>query len=238
MLNTTKILIVEEDKSLLAKLIPALHETGFEVLTAKSWNEIGAHLKQHSLALIILSVELAGENGYLIFKKLKNETATAQTPIIITSSSKTAVADFQKHRQLKLHAEAYLPKPYELLALFDCISETVGFPEMASVPLAPSEHAKVENIDEDLQEKHKKALAALRDFYREKLEKLQHEFDALIASQSESEEQKNQEQQQALDQLQQQVQVAMEGKAKAEQELEKERQIRKRISDALKEQNS
>lgn len=235
------ILFLEQDQRLIDTLGKALREIGFSYQSAHDFTAAQTLIQQHAPQLIILNIELTPENGYALFKKLKREKATAAIPCLITSAAATADEDFKKHRAIQTPAQGYLKKPYELFDFLDLLSTLIEFPEPAAlqpepivkvvaapptVQAASGDWAEREN---ELNEKHKKAQNTLREFYREKLEKMQADLDAMQPLQQQLEEFRSN-----IDSLQQEVQAALDAKTKAEQMLDKERSIRKRVSDALK----
>lgn len=64
--------------------------------------------------MVMLSVELSDQNGFMTYKKLRERPGGEDVKIIMTSSEKTE-KDFDRHRKLKSHrpADAYLAKPVD-----------------------------------------------------------------------------------------------------------------------------
>ena len=84
---------------------------------------------------VVLAVDLdAGQNGYIICKKLKSEAELKSVPVIIIGDPK----GFEKHQQLKTRAEDYVGKPFEAPTLVEHVGGLVGFPpppvELSSEP--------------------------------------------------------------------------------------------------------
>ena len=79
-----KILLVDDDKDWRLLVDSSLRESGYEVITATDVTEAMAHMDQDQLDLLILDLDLAGENGLLLMEFLNvNRPAL---PIIVYSS--------------------------------------------------------------------------------------------------------------------------------------------------------
>lgn len=86
MAKGAKILIVEDDKSIRDLYAIKLNKVGFTVFTAedggKGWDAIQ---KEHP-DMILLDVMMPVMNGFEVLKKIRNNDATKDTPVIILSN--------------------------------------------------------------------------------------------------------------------------------------------------------
>ena len=111
-LQGSKILLVEDDKSIRLTVSESLKGEGFEVLTFKDGlsasDFIGENTK-NDVDLIILDLMLPGLNGLELCRKIRNEEN--YTPILILSAK-----DNESDRVLGLEvgADDYLTKPFGL----------------------------------------------------------------------------------------------------------------------------
>ena len=105
-----KILIVEDDPSVLRATSYILEKEGYEVLTAQNGLEGLRKAKQDNPDLLILDVMLPGIDGFEICHSLRAESQTAQLPILMFSA-KGQEAD--KATGLKVGADEYLTKPVD-----------------------------------------------------------------------------------------------------------------------------
>jgi two-component system alkaline phosphatase synthesis response regulator PhoP len=107
-----KILLVEDEKGLIVTLTDRLTSEGFEVVSAEdgvAGFELGC---DRSHDLIILDVMLPKKNGYDIARDLRQRGVS--TPILmLTAKSET----IDKVLGLKLGADDYLTKPFEVMEL-------------------------------------------------------------------------------------------------------------------------
>ncbi len=103
----TKILIVEDDDTILMGLKDDMEYEGYEVTVTDDGKE-GYQLAQNKeFQLIILDILLPGLNGFEICRKLREESI--ETPILMLTAAKTDEMD--KVMGLELGADDYLTKP-------------------------------------------------------------------------------------------------------------------------------
>ena len=82
-----KVLIVEDDSFLQSLAASKLIKSGFEVYTAGNVTEAEKNLDDATPDLIILDLVLpGGTDGFGILKKLRENTKTKDTPVIIFSN--------------------------------------------------------------------------------------------------------------------------------------------------------
>ena len=119
--TTTKarILIVDDDKSMLQLLKRHLSNAGYKVLTAEDGVAAGRHVLKARPDLIIADVGMPYMDGYELVAALKADSATRDIPVVFLTSRED-VADYAK----ELGAVAYLHKPVladrllEIVALY------------------------------------------------------------------------------------------------------------------------
>lgn len=86
MSKNTKILIVEDDKSIRDLYEIKLNKVGFDVKTAEDGGA-GWEIAQKELPdLILLDVMMPVMNGFEVLKKLRGKKETAEIPVIILSN--------------------------------------------------------------------------------------------------------------------------------------------------------
>ena len=86
MATKTKILIVEDDKSIRDLYQTKLLHVGFDVLTAEDGGKGWDIAKSESPDLILLDVMMPVMNGFEVLKKLRGESGTKDIPVIILSN--------------------------------------------------------------------------------------------------------------------------------------------------------
>jgi two-component system, OmpR family, alkaline phosphatase synthesis response regulator PhoP len=107
-----KILLVEDEKGLIVTLTDRLQSEGFEVVSATD-GPTGVELASGaSPELIILDVMLPGKNGYDVARDLRQKGI--ETPILMLTAKGETI---DKVLGLKLGADDYLTKPFEMMEL-------------------------------------------------------------------------------------------------------------------------
>lgn len=86
MAKETKLLLVEDDKSIRDLYELKLTKVGFNVLTAENGG-VGWDMAQKELPdIILLDVMMPVMNGFEVLKKLRNKAETKDIPVIILSN--------------------------------------------------------------------------------------------------------------------------------------------------------
>ena len=109
-----KILIIDADMDFLNSLSSDIRAAGYEVETS-SFAAAGLE-KAPGVSLVIVSVELPDQNGFVVCSHLKGNPATASIPVFITSSADSTAA-FERHLNLANHADGYFLKPLDVAAM-------------------------------------------------------------------------------------------------------------------------
>jgi len=114
-----KRILIVEDNHLDSALFGALLESqGHEVIKAGNADDGLRLARQESPDLIIMDVRLPGMSGLEATRILKNEDATRDIPIIVTS----AYGPFADKDELKESGcDAYMPTPIEIAGFVDLI---------------------------------------------------------------------------------------------------------------------
>ncbi len=120
-----KILIVEDDETILMGLKDDMEFEGYEVAVAENGKDGYMLAKGKEFNLIILDVLLPGLTGFEICKKLREENV--KTPIIMLTAAKTEEMD--KVMGLEMGADDYVTKPVgsrEMVARVKAILRRAG----------------------------------------------------------------------------------------------------------------
>ncbi|MCA3014866.1 MAG: response regulator [Myxococcaceae bacterium] len=119
------VLIVEKDVSLMHAMRDALVGRGFSVEETTDGKGVPDQVKKSRPDCVVLAVDLdAGQNGYILCKKLKSDDDTRNARIVIVGDPK----GFAQHQKLKTRAEDYLGKPFEGPDIVERVGALVGFP--------------------------------------------------------------------------------------------------------------
>ena len=112
-----RILIVDDDESMLQLLKMHLSNAGYEVMTAEDAVAAGRHVLKARPDLIIADVGMPYMDGYELVAALKADSATRDIPVVFLTSRED-VADYAK----QLGAVAYLHKPVSADRLLEIVA--------------------------------------------------------------------------------------------------------------------
>ena len=135
-MNTTPVLVVEDDAQLCHALVNTLQLNGFAVTGVDSAASALAALEQGAFALIISDVQMEGMNGHQLLAIVKKKYP--QIPAILI----TAYGTIQKAVEA-LHGGAadYIVKPFDIDTLLARIKKVLG-----TISFTAAENAPVENM--------------------------------------------------------------------------------------------
>jgi DNA-binding response OmpR family regulator len=127
------ILVVEDDADIAQLIQHYLERAGHQVHRLTAGNEVLPRLRKSPANLVILDLMLPGMDGLLVCQAMRNDPATASTPIIML----TARADeADRVSGLELGADDYVTKPFspkELTARVTALLRRAGKPESGGV---------------------------------------------------------------------------------------------------------
>jgi DNA-binding response OmpR family regulator len=147
-----RVLVVEDEASILRGLSDVLRFRGYTVLTAEDGNDGLRLALAERLDLIVLDVMLPGQSGYVVCERLRR--AGCETPVLML----TAKGDEDDVvRGFEAGANDYVTKPFgvrELLARMDALLRRPGSEPAGAFRCGPLE------IDPERAEAHDGALRA------------------------------------------------------------------------------
>ena len=116
-----KVLLVDDEKDFLFLVKENLKDAGFEVITASSGIDALKSVGKYRPDIIVLDIALPDIDGATIYRKLKEDTATSDIPVIFMSGvfSKEE-AERQNHF---LHGKTFLSKIFDMEELIDLINK-------------------------------------------------------------------------------------------------------------------
>ncbi|MBI2919138.1 MAG: response regulator [Chloroflexi bacterium] len=115
----SKAVLIADDDELLRTLLSILAETfaeGYEVLLACDGAEALALARARDPDLILLDVTMPNSDGFHVCRALKNDPATANTPVILMSAESGPEVS---RMAIDFGAAAFFGKPYSPVALID-----------------------------------------------------------------------------------------------------------------------
>jgi DNA-binding response OmpR family regulator len=112
-----KILVIDDDTSMLAFVKRQLEKAGYVVLLAEDGIVGGRLALNASPDLILVDVHMPYLSGYELVEALKADSATWDIPVVFLTSDKHV-----EKRTRMLRAEAYLRKPLDTGRLLDLVA--------------------------------------------------------------------------------------------------------------------
>lgn len=116
-----RVLVADDDKSLLELISTVLECEGHVVQTASNGQEALDHVVEDRPDLILLDLRMPLMDGWTCCRSLKESPDTASIPVIIMSADKVGAA---VHADLGI--EHFLSKPFDLHNMLSCVSKCVG----------------------------------------------------------------------------------------------------------------
>lgn len=114
------ILIVEDDPSMVKLIKEILKDEPLETHSTSSGEKAIELIKENRYSLIILDIALSGQlSGWDVVKRLKDDSVTADIPIIISSIYEN------KDNGLSSRVTEYLTKPFEPQQMFDVVKKAL-----------------------------------------------------------------------------------------------------------------
>ncbi len=108
------IFCVEDDDAIRGLMIYALKAAGFEARGFPDGTGLFDALRTERPQLILLDIMLPGDSGLTILAKLREQTATADLPVIMATAKGT---EYDKVTGLDLGADDYLAKPFGMMEM-------------------------------------------------------------------------------------------------------------------------
>jgi DNA-binding response OmpR family regulator len=112
-----RILIVEDDDTLLELYSEALNAVGYEVATHDSAFGAAARVREFAPSAVLLDLGLPFRPGTSLLTELKADPRTAAVPVLIVSGLPEALSE-----ERQAQAAAVLAKPFQLDTLIDAIT--------------------------------------------------------------------------------------------------------------------
>lgn len=105
-----RLLIVDDDPSLLRAVAVCLRGEGYEVDTARSGDEALVHIAQSLPDLIVSDIRMPRMDGYALARHLRNNPRTDLIPVIFLTAKDESS---ERIAGIRSGVDAYLTKPFE-----------------------------------------------------------------------------------------------------------------------------
>lgn len=115
------ILLVDDDREILASMVAAMEEFGVTIYAASDGNQAVRLADEHAPDIVVLDMMLPKRSGFLVLEKLKKDKKKTDRPrvIMITANPGT------RHRVYAetLGVDKYLNKPFRIEKLMQAVRE-------------------------------------------------------------------------------------------------------------------
>ena len=122
-----RIAIIEDDEITRLELSKLLNTQGYETVLLTDFGNLTDELKQYSIELVLLDINLPYENGYEVCRKIKQ---VMPVPIIFVTSRDTNADEL---KSIQVGGIDFITKPYDTLILLEKIKRA-----WFNVPLFPA----------------------------------------------------------------------------------------------------
>ena len=110
-----RIAIIEDDEITRLELSKLLNTQGYETVLLTDFGNLTEELKQYSIELVLLDINLPYENGYEVCRKIKQ---VMPVPIIFVTSRDTNADEL---KSIQVGGIDFITKPYDTLILLEKI---------------------------------------------------------------------------------------------------------------------
>ncbi len=125
-MDSKKILIVDDELSILVPLKFLLEKNHFSVELAQSGKDALDHISNSKPDLILLDIMLPDLDGYEIFQLIRQNPEWDDIKVIYLSAKNR---DVDIAKGLNLGVDAYVTKPFSNMELMDKVRKLVGLSE-------------------------------------------------------------------------------------------------------------
>ena len=120
-----KILVVDDDKKIVAALTLRLKNEGYEVANAYDGTSAVELSSREKFSLMVMDINLPFTNGVRAFREIQKQPNQKDTPVVFITASKMPALRAQAE---ELGAAGFFEKPYEPTEILACIRELLGDP--------------------------------------------------------------------------------------------------------------
>ena len=120
------ILVVDDDPDARDFFITVLEDHGYATVSARDGNEALARLAEELPDLVTLDVTMPEKSGVGVYRKLREEEAYMDVPVIIITGVSDDFKQFISSRRKVPPPNGYLSKPIEPQELIGLVEELIG----------------------------------------------------------------------------------------------------------------
>lgn len=118
-----KVLLIDDNPAILTFMAKRLKSENVETLTADNGADGLQIAREHHPDVVVLDLMMPKMHGYTLIQEIRNEPNLDNVKILVISA-KTYAADLE--RTIRLGADRYLSKPFDLQVFWKAISDLLG----------------------------------------------------------------------------------------------------------------
>jgi CheY-like chemotaxis protein len=122
-MSAKRILIVDDDKDIVHMLAGVLRKAGYEPIAALDALQGVTRANRDLPDAILLDLVMPAGGGFSVIERLKNSVRTSTIPIIVLTGS---IEPGVEKKAQELGAQGVFHKPYDVVAVLECIKQTLG----------------------------------------------------------------------------------------------------------------
>jgi DNA-binding response OmpR family regulator len=115
-----KVMIVDDDRTMVSLLRTLFELQGYEVLSALQRKAVAEMLREHKPEVVLMDVFLSGLDGLELLREMRAEPDLAGVRVIMTSGMDV------EDRALEAGADGFLLKPYTPDQLLALVQDMIG----------------------------------------------------------------------------------------------------------------
>lgn len=119
-MSNPKILLAEDDFTMVSLLKTLLGMEGYEVIVLENEDNVVNEVRVHNPDALLMDVHLFGQNGLDILSEIRNTTDIADVNVVMSSGANV------KEECLKRGANGFLMKPYMPDDLFKLLKKVIA----------------------------------------------------------------------------------------------------------------
>ncbi|MDP1547641.1 MAG: response regulator [Anaerolineales bacterium] len=105
-MSKTKILLAEDDVTMISLLETLLQMEGFQVVTLPADGDVTAAVRRENPDVLLMDVHLSTQNGLDVLDRLRSSDDTSGVRVVMSSGANV------REECLNRGADEFLPKPY------------------------------------------------------------------------------------------------------------------------------
>ncbi len=142
-----RILVVDDDRSIVKVISAYLEQSGYQVLTAHDGEMALYTLRRERPDLLILDLMMPNRDGWSVTQVIRGDATLAATPIIMLTAR---VEDTDKIVGLELGADDYITKPFNIREVVARVRALLRRAKLGQMPSAAAHMLMVGGLRLDL----------------------------------------------------------------------------------------